>query len=68
MVYHHSRFTESSPCYDDIIVSFLSGLIFIWKQSDCMKKCDTFLSNIGGPVACAAGMLRREWDLVMHED
>ena len=24
--------------------------------------------NIGGPVARAAGMLRDEWDQVMHED
>ena len=60
-----------SPSYDDIIDSFLSGLTFIRKQSDLKKECDTFLSalsNIGGPVARAAGMLRDEWDQVMHED
>ena len=62
---------RSSPSYDDIIDSFLSGLTFIRKQSDLKKECDTFLSalsNIGGPVARAAGMLRDEWDQVMHED
>ena len=62
---------RSSPSYDDIIDSFLSDLIFIWKKSDLKKECDTFLSalsNIGGPVARAAGMLRDEWDQVMHED
>ena len=60
-----------SPSYDDIIGSFLSGLTFIRKQSDLKKECDTFLSalsNIGGPVARAADMLRDEWDQVMHED
>ena len=60
-----------SPSYDDIIGSFLSGLTFIRKQSDLKKECDTFLSalsNIGGPVARTADMLRDEWDQVMHED
>ena len=63
--------THRSPSYDDIIGSFLSGLTFIRKQSDLKKECNTFLSalsNIGGPVARAAGMLRDEWDQVMHED
>ena len=62
---------RSSPSYDDIIDSFLSGLTFIRKPSDLKKECNTFLSalsNIGGPVARAAGMLRDEWDQVMHED
>ena len=56
---------RSSPSYDDIIDSFLSGLTFIRKQSDLKKECDTFLSalfNIGGPVARAAGMLKDEWE------
>ena len=62
---------RSSPSYDDIIDSFLSGLIIIRKKSDLKKECDTFLSaltNIGGPVARAADMLKDEWDQVMHED
>ena len=62
---------RSSPSYDDIIDSFLAGLKFIRKQSDLKEECDTFLSalsNIGGPVARAAAMLRDEWDQVMHED
>ena len=56
---------RSSPSYDDIIDSFLAGLKFIRKQSDLKKECDTFLSalsNIGGPVARAADMLRDEWE------
>ena len=56
---------RSSPSYDDIIDSFLSGLTFIRKQSDLKEECDTFLSalsNIGGPVARAADMLRDEWE------
>ena len=66
-----SKSVQESPTYDNIIGSFLAGLTFIQKQSDLKKECDTFLSalsNIGGPVARAAGMLRREWDQVMHED
>ena len=56
---------RSSPSYDDIIGSFLAGLKFIQKQSDLKKECETFLSalsNIGGPVARAADMLRDEWE------
>ena len=66
-----SKSVQESPTYDNIIGSFLAGLTFIQKQSDLKKECDTFLSalsNIGGPVARAAGMLRDEWDQVMHED
>ena len=66
-----SKSVHESPTYDNIIGSFLAGLTFIRKQSDLKKECDTFLSalsNIGGPVARAAGMLRDEWDQVMHED
>ena len=62
---------RSSPTYDDIIDIFLADIIFIQKQSDLKKKCDTFLSalfNTGGPVARAAGMLRDKWDEIMHED
>ena len=66
-----SKSVHESPTYDNIIGSFLAGLTFIRKQSDLKKECDTFLSalsNIGGPVARAAGMLKDEWDQVMHED
>ena len=66
-----SKSVHKSPTYDNIIGSFVSGLTFIDDLADLKKECDTFLSalsNIGGPVACAAGMLRREWDQVMHED
>ena len=66
-----SKSVHKSPTYDNIIGSFVAGLTFIRNQPDLKKECDTFLSalsNIGGPVARAAGMLRDEWDQVMHED
>ena len=66
-----SKSVHESPTYDNIIGSFLAGLTFIDDLADLKKECDTFLSalsNIGGPVARAAGMLRRKWDQVMHED
>ena len=60
-----SKSVHKSPTYDNMIGSFVAGLKFIQKPSDLKKECDTFLSalsNIGGPVARAAGMLRDEWD------
>ena len=60
-----SKSVHKSPTYDNIIGSFLAGLTFIRKQSDLKKECDTLLSalsNIGGPVARAAGMLKDEWE------
>ena len=60
-----SKSVHKSPTYDNIIGSFVSGLTFIDDLADLKKECDTFLSalsNIGGPVARAAGMLRRKWD------
>ena len=60
-----SKSVHKSPTYDNIIGSFLAGLKFVQKRSDVKKECDTFLSalsNIGGPVARAADMLRREWE------
>ena len=60
-----------SPSYDDIIGSFLAGITFIDNLDEVKGQCDKFLSalsNVGGPVAFAVNMLRREWDQVMHED
>ena len=60
-----SKSVHESPTYDNIIGSFVAGLTFIRKQSDLKKECDTFLSalsNIGGPVARAADMLKDEWE------
>ena len=62
---------RSSPSYDDIIDSFLAGITFIDNLDEVKGQCDKFLSalsNVGGPVAFAVNMLRREWDQVMHED
>ena len=61
---------RSSPSYDDIIDSFLAGITFIENLDEVKGQCDKFLSalsNVGGPVAFAVNMLRREWDQVMHE-
>ena len=63
-----SQDIHRSPSYDDIIGSFLAGLTFIRRQSELNKECDTFLtalSNVGGPVARAAGMLREDWEQAM---
>ena len=62
---------RSSPSYDDIIDSFLAGITFIDNLDEVKGQCDKFLSalsNVGGPVAFAVNMLRREWDQVMYED
>ena len=62
---------RSSPSYDDIIDSFLAGITFIDNLDEVKGQCDKFLSalsNVGGPVAFAVNMLRREWDQVIHED
>ena len=58
---------HKSPTYDDIIGSFISGISFIDNLSQLEERCDKFLSalsNVGGPVADAADMLRKEWDRV----
>ena len=58
---------HKSPTYDDIIGSFISGISFINNLSQLEERCDKFLSalsNVGGPVADAADMLREEWDRV----
>ena len=62
---------RSSPSYDDIIDSFLAGITFIDNLDEVKGQCEKFLSalsNVGGPVAFAVNMLRREWDQVMHKD
>ena len=66
-----TRSVHELPTFDKIISFFLAGLTLIQSQSDLKKECDKFLSalsNVGGPVARAADMLRDEWDQVMHED
>ena len=60
-----------SPSYDEIIRSFLAGLNFIDNLDMVKCQCDKFLSalsNVGGPVAFAVNILKRERDQVMHED
>ena len=64
-----TKSVQESPSYDGIIGSFLAGLTFIRRQSELNKECDTFLtalSNVGGPVARAAGMLREDWEQAMN--
>ena len=66
-----SKSVQESPTYDNIIGSFIVVVSFIDSLDEVKGQCDKFLSalsNVGGPVAFAVNMLRREWDQVMHED
>ena len=66
-----SKSVHESPTYDNIIGSFIVAVSFIDSLDEVKGQCDKFLSalsNVGGPVAFAVNMLRREWDQVMHED
>ena len=66
-----SKSAHKSPTYDNIIGSFVVAVSFIDNLDEVKGQCDKFLSalsNVGGPVAFAVNMLRREWDQVMHED
>ena len=66
-----SKSVHESPTYDNIIGSFVVAVSFIDNLDEVKGQCDKFLSalsNVGGPVAFAVNMLRREWDQVMHED
>ena len=61
-----SQDIHRSPSYDDIIGSFLAGLIFIDSQSVFKEHCNKFLSalsQVGGPVTFAVSMLRKEWGM-----
>ena len=58
-----------SPTYDTIIRCFLASISIIGTQSEIEKECGKFLtalSNVGGPVARAAGMLREDWEQAMN--
>ena len=60
-----TKFVQEEPTYEKIIGSFLAGIAFIDNQSKLEERCDKFLSalsNVGGPVADAADMLRKEWE------
>ena len=66
-----SKSVHKSPTYDNIIGSFVVAVSFIDNLDEVKGQCDKFLSalsNVGGPVAFAVNMLKREWDQVMHED
>ena len=66
-----SKSMHESPTYDNIIGSFVVAVSFINNLDAVKAHCDKFLSaltDVGGPVAFAANMLRDEWDQVMHED
>ena len=59
-----TKSVQEEPTYDKIIRCFLVGIDFIDDQSEIEKECDRFLSalsNVGGPVARASHMLRKEW-------
>ena len=57
-----------SPTYDTIIQSFLVSVKLLRSQPEVENKCNKFLtalSNVGGPVADAADMLREDWEQAM---
>ena len=58
-----------SPTYDTIIRCFLASISIIGTQSEIENKCGKFLtalSNVGGPVADVADILRKEWEQAMN--
>ena len=60
-----SKSVQESPTYDNIIGSFVVAVSFIDNLDEVKGQCDKFLSalsNVGGPVAFAVNMLRREWE------
>ena len=60
-----SKSVHESPTYDNIIGSFVVAVSFIDNLDEVKGQCDKFLSalsNVGGPVAFAVNMLRREWE------
>ena len=64
-----TKSVKVEPTYDKIIGSFLVGIAFIDDQSKLEERCDKFLSalsNVGGPVADAVNMLRKEWKKAME--
>ena len=64
-----TKSVQAEPTYDKIIGSFLVGIAFMDNQSKLEERCDKFLSalsNVGGPVADAADMLRKEWKKAME--
>ena len=64
-----TRDVQISPTYDSMIGSFLSGMRFRSTQSELEGHCVKFLkalSNVGGPVADAAGKLQEEWALAVE--
>ena len=64
-----TRDVQKSPTYDSMIGSFLSGMRFKSTQSELEEHCGKFLialSNVGGPVAYAAFMIKEEWILAIE--
>ena len=64
-----TKFVQEEPTYDKIIGSFLAGIAFIDDRFKLEERRDKFLSalsNVGGPVADAVCMLRKEWKKAME--
>ena len=60
---------QKSPTYDSMIGSFLSGMRLRSTQSELEEHCVKFLkalSNVGGPVADAAVMIKEKWILAIE--
>ena len=61
---------QKKPTYDAIVEMFRAGLKLKKSLSDIEGRCVKFLtalSNVGGPVADAADMLRDEWTASISE-
>ena len=61
---------KKSPTYDAIIKSFVNGMKLQSKISKVEEHCKNFLkalSVIGGPVADASDMIKREWIKAVKE-
>ena len=60
---------QMSPTYDSMIGNFQSGMSLRCTKSELEEDCVKFLqalSNVGGPVAGAAVMLKEEWALAVE--
>ena len=64
-----TRDVQKSPTYDSMIGNFQSGMSVRCTKSELEKHCVKFLqalSNVGGPVADAAFMIKDEWTLAVE--
>ena len=66
-----TKTVQKAPTYDAVIGNFSSGIKLKRSSSDIERHCVKFLtalSNVGGPVADAADMLKEEWTSILPSD